>query len=370
MPTALERAEGIEAVTDSLSVLFWMDDGGDGLPGGHVTQFRQTARALMGDGVKVTTSTDVDPDLTGVDIVHGFNLSHERIRRLRTLGIACAISPVYWPLSFRSGSQGPPPNSRARLGRLSLAARLTSSALRGDYQLRAISLVASTLDLAYAFEAADVLLPNSYMELEAIQADLRVSTPARVVPNAADAAIFAPPKVASPRSGIVMAARIEPLKNQLRLIQACQRLDSTLFIVGTPHPHHPEYYAMCRRQARGTGVEFLGQLTQNELAQVLQVAKVHVLPSWFETTGLASLEGGLAGCSVVTTNRGYAVEYFGSDVEYCDPASVRSIADALKRALSRQPSIALSRRIASDFNWQATARETLRGYETALAGRR
>jgi glycosyltransferase involved in cell wall biosynthesis len=58
------------------------------------------------------------------------------------------------------------------------------------------------------------------------------------------------------------------------------------------HPHliKNAYYQQCRAAA-GPNVTFLDRVPHDELVRYYQLAKIHVLASWFETTGLSSLEG-------------------------------------------------------------------------------
>ena len=87
-----------------------------------------------------------------------------------------------------------------------------------------------------------------------------------------------------------------------------------MVIAGDDHPHHPGYAEQCRDEGDGW-VTFAGQVPHDStaLADLYQGARVHILPSWFETTGLVSLEAALSGCSVVSTERGHAEEYLGGD---------------------------------------------------------
>lgn len=279
--------------------------------------------------------------------------------------MAVALSPIYWPIDFRSGSGRPPESARAWAGRLSLAVRLGAASLAGRSHAAAQTVAASSRSLALAYESADVLLPNSELEAGDIAVELGVSTPMEVVPNAADSSVFYPPPNATTRTGVVMAARIEPLKNQLALIRACRRLRAPLTVVGAPHPHHPEYVRKCRDIA-DSSVTFVDHLPPAGLADLFRSSKVHALPSWFETTGLSSLEAALCGCSIVTTSRGYASEYFGDDAFYCDPGVPSSLDAALREALTTEPPAGLVGMIRSRNTWRTAAQATLRGYEVAI----
>jgi glycosyltransferase involved in cell wall biosynthesis len=59
---------------------------------------------------------------------------------------------------------------------------------------------------------------------------------------------------------------------------------------------------------------------------------VHVLASWFETTGLVSLEAAMMDCNVVVTKKGDTVEYFSDMAYYCEPDDINSIRNAIEKA--------------------------------------
>jgi glycosyltransferase involved in cell wall biosynthesis len=167
----------------------------------------------------------------------------------------------------------------------------------------------------------------------------------------------------------VCAGRIEPHKNQLALIAAARALDVKLVLIGGAHPHHAQYAERCRSHARRANVEFLGRLpTAEAVAEVFSNAAVHVLPSWFETTGLVSLEAALAGANIVSTSRGHAHEYLQDDAWYCEPANVRSIRNAIENALDAPWRPTLRERILRDFTWKNAAQQTEKGYEAAIIG--
>ena len=98
-----------------------------------------------------------------------------------------------------------------------------------------------------------------------------------------------------------------------------------------------------------------------------RVAKVHVLASWMETTGLSSLEAGRAGCNLVITDKGDTREYFGDMAFYCDPGSEASIRDAVLRAHAVPVCTALSDRIKDQFNWRKAAEVTMDAYLQVLS---
>jgi len=218
------------------------------------------------------------------------------------------------------------------------------------------------------FESSDLLLPNSPAEAEAIRSELGVTTPVHVVPNGVDHKTFRLPSPDSSRSGVLYVGRIEPHKNQLGLIRALSKSSTPLAIVGGEHPHHASYAEACRRAA-GPNVTFLGQRDQAGLVELYQSCAVHAMPSWYETTGLSSLEAAVCGAAVVTTANGYAPDYFGDRAQYCDPRSRQSIRQSVEAALNTGPHPNLRQHVLSHFTWEHAALATKAAYERALSRR-
>jgi glycosyltransferase involved in cell wall biosynthesis len=220
--------------------------------------------------------------------------------------------------------------------------------------------------IQYILEHASMLLPNSASEYNRLARQYDCEARYTVVPNGIDETIFKnDPSVERGRNLVICAARIEGIKNQLNLIRALNNTAYTLLLIGSPAPNQMEYYRLCRKAA-AANVQFIDRITQPELARYYQSAQVHVLPSWFETTGLSSLEAAAAGCSVVITDRGDTREYFGDDAFYCDPADTRSIYDAVNKAAAAKPSETLQQRIAQQFSWRHAAFETLQAYHKVI----
>ncbi len=347
-------------------VLMWMPSASD-IPGGHRVQFHLTSDALQRLGVPLRTSTDPDPDMTDVDVVHGFGLSADQVHWCRSMGLRTALSTIYWGCDYRI--KQPWKNQLRSLPQAVFrGARLSRAAFRGHGEVVRVCLTEARRELSQAlvFAAADVLLPNARGEAEAIGRDLGVSTPSHWVPNGVSPGVFSPGEDSfESRRRLLYVGRIEPHKNQLGLIKAMDGTEIGLTIVGPPHPHHLEYLDECRRRCRGW-VEFLDPLPVSELAALYRSARVHVLPSWFETTGLVSLEAALSGCGIVTTERGYAREYLGDHAWYCDPSDSRSIREAVLAAWNSPPDFFLRARILDNYTWDHTAKATLDGYLQVL----
>jgi glycosyltransferase involved in cell wall biosynthesis len=93
---------------------------------------------------------------------------------------------------------------------------------------------------------------------------------------------------------------------------------------------------------------------------------VHVLPSWFETTGLSSLEAAAMGCNIVITRKGDTEEYFEDYAFYCAPDSLQSIFEAVEKASSQKYDPELRNKIFSQYTWIQTAEKTKAAYHEIM----
>jgi glycosyltransferase involved in cell wall biosynthesis len=340
------------------------------MPGGHVVQIEKTARALTAAGLTVVCDYSDNPDLAGVAIVHGFGLSPAEIRWGHAQRVPVVLSTIYWDRSYRSDGPDRRPGPRAVAGRMARAARFAQAALRGRAALLDAGLDLSSHEwkMAGAYEAADLLLPNGRGEASSIRRDLGVTTPMVPVPNGVDPERFTPPPESfADRRYVLFVGRVDPHKNQLGAIRALRGSGLSLIIAGEDHPHHPRYAAQCRKEG-GDWVTFTGPVPHDstQLADLYRGARVHLLPSWFETTGLVSLEAALSGCSVVSTERGHAQEYLSDMAWYCDPADPASIRRAVWNGWRTPPSSALRQRVLDHYTWDHVAEATIAAYGAVL----
>jgi len=222
----------------------------------------------------------------------------------------------------------------------------------------------------WTLKHAAELLPNSESEYKRLLVSYGIEKNYSVIPNAADINIFnynqEDISMKDPNM-VLCVARIELRKNQLNLIKALNDTAFQLYIIGDPAPNHMGYYNECKKMSR-PNIHFINALTQQELVQYYKMAKVHVLPSWFETTGLASLEALFCGCNIVVTAYGDTRDYFDTkDFFYCDPGSVTSIKEAVEKAAAHTINTKHIDNAMAKYNWQRTAEKTLSAYKKYIA---
>jgi glycosyltransferase involved in cell wall biosynthesis len=212
-----------------------------------------------------------------------------------------------------------------------------------------------------------MILPNSALEYQRLLQAYACPVKHHIITNGIDPSLFVcdnPPVRIN--NLILCVARIEGIKNQLNLIKALNNTNFKVILIGSPSPNQIDYYKKCRAEA-AANISFIDHLSQRELIAYYQKAKVHILPSWFETTGLSSLEAAAMGCNVVITDKGDAKEYFKDKAFYCDPAKPESILSAVKKASQANFNDGLRRTILNNHTWKQTAQQTLQAYQTALA---
>jgi glycosyltransferase involved in cell wall biosynthesis len=171
----------------------------------------------------------------------------------------------------------------------------------------------------------------------------------RVVPNGIDA-VFSKPAGTCPVVGpyILFVGTPEPRKNLERLATAF----STLLSEG-----RPERLVLAGADGWG-GVELppgdrvarLGRVSDEMLRDLYAHASCVAYPSLWEGFGLVAGEALATGCPVVCSDIPALREVAGSEAEYCDPRSIPSIADALRRALAA-PRPAARR----ELTWESSA---------------
>ena len=171
-------------------------------------------------------------------------------------------------------------------------------------------------------------------------------------------------------NNIVTVGRIEARKNQLRIIEAVDRLrkegeNLKLIIVGLFNERNFEYSLRVREKIKEyEWITYIQKIEYDKMPELYKDCKVCVSASWFETSGLTLLEALFCYCNVVASGE-RAREYLGENAFYCDPNDIDSIKKALKEAFySERPEIDDSFR--KTYTWDEVARNTLEAYNYVL----
>jgi glycosyltransferase involved in cell wall biosynthesis len=340
------------------------------VPGGDTVQAVQTAKRLVDMGLTVDIKlTDDEIDYNRYDLLHFFNIIRpaDMLYHSHKAGKPYVVSTILVDYSeydkqYRKGlgrlfSYLPGDSieyiksiARWLLGRDALAS--PSYLWRGQRR-----------SILHILNNAQLILPNSESEYRRVMKAYPSEVKYQVVPNGIDPQLFQYDAAAGWDNNLVICvARIEGIKNQLNLIKALNNTRFKLLLIGNHSPNQSAYYNECRNIA-AANIEFIDHLPQRELVAYYRRAGVHVLPSWFETTGLSSLEAAAMGCNLVITDKGDTREYFEDDAFYCDPADVESIVKAVERASTAEHNPDLRERILQKYTWAQAAKCTLAAYQ-------
>ncbi len=329
------------------------------LHGGPYAQIRGTAAALARKGVRVSF---FDPwkrfDASRCDLFHLFaaNIGTFHLaREVHTLGVPLVVSPIIY-------SRHSPSFIRLSLGATRLAQR------------GALGLWSDYIFASDVCRWADHVVPNTRAEAELVIRGLGVDrSRVTVVPNGVDRRFErATPALFRKKygmSGFILNVGHtgHGRKNVLRLIRALATIDHPAVIIGRI-VRGPYGDACVREAARHKHIRLIDGLDHDSpmLASAYSACDTFVLPSLFETPGIAALEAGLTGAKIVITPYGGTDEYFGNMADYVDPLSVESIRSGILAALHRPRTGALKEHIRKNFLWEHAGARTAEVYRALL----
>lgn len=339
--------------------------------GGDTFQITNTANELRQLGIDVDILvSEHDIDYSQYDLLHFFNIIRPDniLIHIRRSGKPFVVSTIFVDYSEfeKKARRGLPaiifkllPADTIEYLKAVARSLLSGEKIKSRYffwngQKKSIRKIATK---------AAMLLPNSVNEYERFQKAYGISKKFQVIPNGIDRRLFRQKNDSSRRDDrlVLCVARIEGLKNQLTLIRALVNTPYKLIIIGSAAPNQSGYYEQCR-QAATSNIEFIDFIEQQSLLEYYQKAKVHILPSWFETTGLSSLEAAAMGCNIVITPKGDAKEYFKDYAYYCDPESSGSIFQAVEAAASNTVNPDLANLVQEKYTWEIAAAKTRGAY--------
>lgn len=352
-------------------------------PGGDTTQILKTKEYLEKLGIEVKISLELNPDLSGYDMVHFFNLMRPQelylqVKNAVKQGKKIALSTIYGPYEEYE--------KKVRGGILHYLNKILNIS-----QIEYLKVIARAIlnleinkgTLIYLFNGhkrlqrkiiknIDVFLPNSVSEMERVVKDFCLKKYTYVsVPNAVDIKVFdldstiIDEKYSSFKDCVLCVARIEGRKNQLNVVRVARGLPYKFVFIGNAGTNSKKYLEKCKTESN-KNCFFLGQIPHKDLPQFYKLCKVHVLPSWMETPGLSSLEAGVMRSNIVVSKKGDTEDYFKNYAWYCEPDNINSIRDAIRQAFESDYNENLRLRILNNYKWEDTAKATLEGYNKIL----
>lgn len=344
------------------------------VPGGDTVQITSMAKYLEALGIAASIRlTHEQIDYDEYDLLHFFNLTRpaDIMHHLQKTAKPYVASPnlvryCEYDRRYRKGLAG----LIFRFLRPEAIEYIKTVArwINGSDTLNAISYLrkGQKQSIQQILSNAALVLPNSGMENTMLEKLYGITSAYSIIPNGIDTNIFTHDNSIKKDVDLVLCvARIEGIKNQLNLIKALNNTRFKLLVIGSYTENQKRYYSLCKRIA-APNIYFIEQISQHELVEYYKKAKVHILPSWFETCGLSTLEAAAMGCNVVVTDRGYTREYFENYALYCDPASPQSIFETVQQASIRKQQESFRMKIMTSYTWQLAASRTAQAYHQTM----
>ncbi len=174
---------------------------------------------------------------------------------------------------------------------------------------------------------------------------------------------------------VLFVGTLQPRKNISRLIEAfAQALESKkldeayrdlqLVVVGKKGWLYEDILNAPRKFGVENKVAFLEGINDDELHMLYKHTLCYVLPSLYEGFGLPVVEAMKQGTPVITSNVSSMPEAGGDAAVYIDPEDVSDISDKLVKVVNdknlRKELSEKGKKQATKFNWEKTAKETLK----------
>ncbi len=221
---------------------------------------------------------------------------------------------------------------------------------------------------------SEIVMPNTYSEAEILSNGLSIPKEKfEVVHNGvSERFLNGDPEIFKKKYGInnfilYVGHLGYKRKNGLSLVKALKQINHPAVIIGNVAD-------------AGEGNEILAEIKNNKniilipalendsplLASAYAACDTFVLPSQFETPGIAALEAGLAGAKIVITPFGGTKEYFNDMAEYPDVYSIESIKSSIEKSLNKSKDEKLKNHIINNYLWTKIARKTSEVYVKVL----
>ena len=361
--------------------------------GGDKVQIENTARELRALGADVEIRTDEDFIPQNYDVIHIFQLdwtpeTYLYARKAHDAAKPIILSPIHHSIEEVKRFDDEYVFDFRRLSKVLFSNQFHRDTFKNVYRsLTDPKKIKPTLvSITHGFqkmqkevlEMSEKVLVQTDLETKDLEETFGVKIDAVKVPNGVSRNFIEQDAGAQKRNPlnlsdyIICVGRIEPRKNQLNVISAVEKLrnetgeDLQLVLIGVSTGlKHFEYGKMFNdKKAACPWIHHVEKVPYQEMPDYYRNAKVGVSASWFETTGLTSLEALFCGANAVAAGE-RAKEYLKEYASYCDPGSVDSIAGAVKAQLKApRPQIEVQMR--KEYTWEKAAAKTLEVYQEVL----
>lgn len=359
--------------------------------GGDAVQMEQTALELRKKGVEVDLLTNWDFDYSNYDLIHIFQLdwvaeNYLYAQKALNANKKIVLSPIHHNIEEVKAYDDNFAFGYRKLSGAFLHNQFYRDTVKIMY--RALKNPEKRVPAWYAFtkslktlhaktlQCSSKVLVQTQLEAIDLQNTYKVDFDWALVPNGVgDVFIDANSKNIKPildfSDYILCVGRIEARKNQLSIIQAVKNLrsetglDLKLVFLGQLSASHKQYTSKFKSELiQNDWITHIEKLNYTDMPAIYKFAIVSVSASWFETTGLTSLEALYCGTNGVASGK-RAQELLGDLVSYCEPSSVKSISSAIIDQYNK-PRPVISDDFRKTYTWENAAIRTLNVYRELL----
>jgi glycosyltransferase involved in cell wall biosynthesis len=328
--------------------------------GGPYIKIKETKKnlELLGHQVDYFDMWNLNQKLNDYDLIHlvGCNFAVFGLARsLKERNINYVVEPVFFSN-----------HSYKFIKRINSVDKLIHKAVRGIWSDYGI--------IRDICKWSKLILPNTYSESEIISKGLSIPKEKfEVIYNGvSERFLTGDPELIRKKYGInnfilYVGHLGYQRKNGLALVKALNQINHPAVIIGSIAD-------------AGEAKEIISEIKSNKniilidtlendsqlLASAYSACDTFVLPSQFETPGIAALEAGLAGAKIVITPFGGTKEYFKDMAEYPDPYSIESIKNSIEKTLNKSKNENLKNHIKNNFLWNKIAEKTAEVYQMVL----
>lgn len=315
--------------------------------GGVQNRLRRIANLVAKRGIKTELFNPFTTKLEEGDILHVFMLSmdtYSLIQFAKKNGVKVVLSTII-PLIDKK--------------KLCLYKAIQGLPLITTYKINKMTLT-----------AADVLITESQQESNFIKKYYSISKKkCNVIPNGVEINEYKGQEIYNLIGGqckyILQVGRFDKNKNQLNIIRALRGTKLDLVFIGGPGDQL--YYKECLSEAKGcSNIHFLGWMKSDshELKSAYANAEIVVLPSYYETFGLAAIEGASYGAKIVLSKTLPINDFNVFDkCPKIDPNNINDIKCKLLKAISEEKESLFLKKIKSTFSWDNIIDEHINIYK-------
>lgn len=358
--------------------------------GGDRIQVEHTAEELRRLGVEVDIKTDLDYDPASYDLIHVFQLdwtpeTYFYAKKAKQFKKPLVLSPIHHDVKEVKKYDDKFVFDIRRISKILFSDQFKRDTFKNVYKsLFDWRMLKPTLTSVFkgfknmqreVLKMADTVLVQTVREAEDLKRTFDVEIRWEKVLNGVgrvyiEATEFE--KVFKFDNYIICVGRVEPRKNQISIIEAVKKLreetslDLHLVLVGQMSViKHFEYNQLIKKCFKKYDwVHHVNSVPYKDLPSYYHYAKVCVSASWFETTGLTSLEALYCGTNAVASGL-RAKEYLGGYASFCLPDDIKSIKNAIKKEYFA-PRPLIDEKIRQEYTWENAAKRTLEVYKKVL----